>query len=112
MAKWYGRIGYVTTEEDPDTGNWLPKATEIPCSGDLLSNTSRYTNGSKVNEDITLSNRISILADPFAYQNYSTIKYAEYMGVMWEVSSIDASQFPRLVLTLGGVYNGEQAGSA
>lgn len=112
MAKWYGRVGYVTTEEDPGTGNWLPKATEIPYSGDLLSNTSRYANGSKVNEDITLANRIRIVADPFAGHNYSTIKYVEYMGVMWEVSSIDASQYPGLVLILGGVYNGPQAETA
>lgn len=112
MAKWYGKVGYVSSEEDPNTGNWLPKAVEMPYSGDLLSNSSRYTNGTKINEDITLSNRISILADPFAYQNFNTIKYAEYMGVMWEVSSVDASQYPRLILTLGGVYNGPQAETA
>ena len=52
------------------------------------------------------TNKISILADPFAYQNFSNIKYVEYMDALWNVESIEVQQ-PRLILNVGGVYNGQ-----
>lgn len=111
MAKWYGKVGYVESKEI-QPGIWDYEVTERSYPGDLLSDTSRWSNSDKVNDDLTLSNRISFVADPFAYQKYSSIKYVEYMGAVWEVSAIDASQYPRLILTMGGVYNGKQAESA
>lgn len=110
MAKWYGKVGYVMTEET-EPGVWVAKATERPYSGDLLKNMSKWATSSKVNDDLNVANQISIIADPFAYQNFSSIKYVEFMGAMWEVSSAEV-QYPRLILTVGGVYNGEQAGTA
>ena len=63
-------------------------------------------NSGEVNDDLNINMTLSIVADPFAYQNFHQIKYAEYMGSKWKVSSIEV-QYPRLILTLGGVYNGE-----
>lgn len=111
MAKWYGKVGYITTKET-EPGIWDPEVTEKPYSGDLLSNASRWSGSNKVNDDLTVANRISFIADPFAYQNFSSIKYVEFMGSLWEVSTADASQFPRIIMTLGGVYNGQQATTA
>ena len=110
MAKWYGKVGYVTTEET-EPGIWATKVTEVLYSGDLLKNISKWVTSNKVNDDLNVANQISIIADPFAYQNFSSIKYVEFMGAMWEVSSAEV-QYPRLILTVGGVYNGEQAGIA
>ena len=104
MAKFYGPIGYaVTTETTP--GVWTEEITEHFYYGDLLQNVRRLQSGEYVNDNINISNRISILADPFAYSNFHSIRYVEFMGSKWKVSEVDV-QYPRLILTLGGVYNG------
>lgn len=105
MAKWYGKVGYIVTRET-EPGIWEPAVTERNYFGDLLSNVSKWSTSSKVNDDLNVANRISIVADPFAYENFSSIKYIEYMNALWEVSSAEV-QYPRIILTVGGVYNGE-----
>lgn len=105
MAKWYGVIGYAETVEKTP-GVWKEEITERNYSGDVIRNTSRWsTSSDSTNDDLTVNNQISILADPFAYQNFHSIKYLEFMGAKWKVNSVDASQYPRLILTIGGVYN-------
>lgn len=106
MAKWYGKVGYVTTEKTKP-GVWEPKSVERPYSGDVISNTIRRTEAGKVNDDLSVANRISIVADPFAYENFSAIKYVEFMGNFWEVSTAEV-QYPRIILTVGGVYSGRK----
>lgn len=106
MAKFYGSIGYVeTTETSP--GVWTEIVTERDYYGDVLKNSSRWQTGEKVNDNITVDNLISILADPFAYQNFSNMRYIKWMGAYWKISKIDV-QRPRLILTIGGVYNGSK----
>ena len=106
MAKYYGKVGYeITSETSP--GVWTSEVVERYFSGDLIRRVRRLENPSKVNDDINISNEISIVADPFAYQNFCFIKYAEHMGVKWKVSSVEV-QHPRLILSLGGIYNGEE----
>lgn len=106
MAKWYGKVGYITTAET-EPGVWEAKSVERPYFGDLLKNVSKWSTSNKVNDDLNVANQISIVADPFAYQNFSSIKYVEYMGAVWDVSSVEV-QYPRLILTVGGVYSGER----
>ena len=108
MAKWYGKVGYIINEE-VSPGVWAHKPTEREYFGDLLSGMrSRWSASGKVNDDLNVSNKISITADPFAYQNFHSIRYVEFMGANWSVSNVEV-QNPRLILTVGGVYNGEQA---
>jgi hypothetical protein len=109
MAKWYGKVGYIaTTETEPGYYETCP--VERQYYGDVLRNTSRWTPSGNLNDNVDVSNQISIVADPFAYQKFHEIKYVEFMGAMWDVTSIEV-QHPRLILTVGGVYNGEQARS-
>ena len=109
MAKWYGKVGYIETKET-SPGVWKPEVTERPYFGDALRISSRWSASSdSTNDDISINNQISIVADPFAYQKFHLIKYVEFMGARWKVTSVDANQRPRLILTIGGVYNGEQA---
>ena len=104
MAKFYGKIGYaVTTETEP--GVWVEQITERSYYGDVIRNVRKLQTSDQVNDDINISNEISIVADPFAYQNCSDIAYVEYMGSKWKVSDVEP-MFPRLKLTIGGVYNG------
>lgn len=105
MGKWYGKVGYIIQEE-VEPGTWLPTAIEKQYYGDALSTVSRWNQSGNVNSDLNITNKISILADPFAYQNFSNIKYVEYMDALWNVESIEVQQ-PRLILNVGGVYNGQ-----
>jgi hypothetical protein len=111
MAKWYGRVGYVTTVET-EPGIYEPEATERTYYGDLLKNVSKWApSTTSINDNLNVANQISIVADPYAYQHFSSIKYVEFMDAMWEVTSAEP-QYPRIILTVGGVYNGPQAGTA
>lgn len=103
MAKWFGKIGYAETVEKRP-GVWIEKITEHEYFGDVLRNSRRLQSSNKVNDDINISNEISIVADPFANQNFHSMRYAEFMGTKWKITDIEV-QYPRLILTLGGVYN-------
>lgn len=105
MAKWYGNVGYIVNKE-VEPGVYLPTPKEISYFGDILNVVSRWSPSGSVNDDLNVSNKISIVADPFAIQNFSSIKYVEFMGALWNVTSIEP-QLPRLILTVGGVYNGQ-----
>lgn len=108
MAKFYGVIGYAETAETKP-GVWTEQIVERKYAGDLRRNTRRLQTTDQVNDDVVISNEISIVADPYAYQNFHSMRYAKFMGTAWKITNVDASQRPRLTLTLGGVYNGEQA---
>lgn len=105
MAKFYGKIGYgVTSEIRP--GVWDETITERSYYGDVNKLSRRLESSDKVIDDITISNEISILADPFAYENFHTMKYVEYMGAKWKINKVEV-RFPRLILVTGGLYNGK-----
>lgn len=105
MAKYFGKIGYSVTQETVP-GIWEESVTERSYYGDLIKNTRRYQSADKVNDDLSISNEISILADPYAYENFHAMKYVEFMGAKWKVTNVEV-QYPRLILTVGGVYSGE-----
>ena len=107
MAKFYGAIGYAVTEETKP-GVWTEKIIEHVYYGDLTRNTRRLQSADQLNDNIDVANEISIVADPFANENFHSMRYVEFMGAKWKVTSVEV-QYPRLILTLGGVYNGEQA---
>lgn len=104
MAKYYGKIGYAKTVETAP-GVWTEEITERTYFGDLIRNTRRLQSSDKVNDDINIANELSIVADPYAMNNFHTMRYAEFMGARWKVSTVEV-QYPRLILTLGGLYNG------
>lgn len=107
MGKFYGPIGYgVTTETAP--GVWTPHIEERFYSGDILQNNRRTSQGESTNENLDVNNRLSILADPYALNHFHTIKYVKWLGAAWKIAMVDV-QYPRLILTIGGVYNGETA---
>ena len=107
MAKWYGAIGFAETVET-EPGYWEERIEERLYAGDLLQNNRRLQTSDSINDNINVSNQISIVADPYADQNFYAIRYVEFKGTRWKVINAEV-QFPRLILSLGGVYNGEQA---
>ena len=103
MAKFYGKVGYLSTEEtSPDVYSGV--LTERLYKGDVLRHQKRYQASEGLNDDVIVNNSISIVADSYAYENAFAIKYVQWMGVLWKVTSIEI-QRPRIILSLGGKYN-------
>jgi len=105
MGKFYGPIGFrESVEVRPAV--FVDKPVEHTYRGDVINRSFRSPNGLSVNDNISVSNQISIVADPYARNHFHQIKYVKWMGTAWEVVNV-SEQYPRLVITLGGVYNGE-----
>ena len=104
MAKFYGKIGYGDAVETAP-GVWEDTIVEYNYYGDVLRNTRKLQEGEQLNSDITVGNSISIVADAYANEHFFAIRYIEWAGTLWVVSNVDV-QSPRLLLRLGGVYNG------
>lgn len=110
MAKFYGVVGYVDTQETAP-GVYTEVATERKYYGDVLKNVKRYVSSEYLNDNLTVSNSISIMADAYAYDNFFAIRYVKWMGANWKVTDVEV-QRPRLILSLGEVYNGKTPGSS
>lgn len=104
MAKYYGQIGYAETKETRP-GIFEETFTERNYSGDVLRNARRLEAGESINDNVVVNNSLSIVADPYAYEHFFAIRYVRWMGVLWKVTNVEV-QSPRLLLTIGGVYNG------
>ena len=103
MGKFYGEIGFVTTVEGA-AGVWKSDTTTRKYSGEVIRNVAKTQSGEGLNDNLTIDNRLSIVADPFAYENFSAMRYVAWMGALWKINSVEV-QRPRLILTIGGVYN-------
>ncbi len=106
MAKFYGEIGYGETVETPaGSGVFVDVITEIAYFGDVIRNTRKLQSGQSLNDDLSVSNSISVIADEYAIAHFFAIRYIRWEGVNWTVTSVEV-QSPRLILALGSVYNG------
>lgn len=105
MAKYYGVIGYAETVETAP-GVWKEKIIERAYYGDLIRNTRRLEGNNQVNDNVNIGNEISILADPYANENFHAMRYIEFMGTKWKITNVEV-RYPRLILTAGGLYNGQ-----
>lgn len=107
MARYYGRIGYGHSTEGA-AGVWADVITERSYYGDI-TRVSRYLReGENLNFDLSVQNSISIVADEYANDNFFAIRYVEWAGTLWTVTSVEV-QSPRLLLRVGEVYNGPKA---
>ena len=110
MAKYYGMIGFgATVETDPvnHPGVYEETITERPYYGDILAERRRYERGEGLNDDLNVRNEFSILADPFAMENFSGMRYLTWLGAKWKITDVKV-EFPRMTLSIGGVYNGPE----
>ncbi|MBQ9003739.1 MAG: hypothetical protein IJ087_17985 [Eggerthellaceae bacterium] len=105
MARYYGLVGFYGGDVETTPGVWDEQIVERPYYGDVVRYTRSLRTGDDVNDDISVSNQISIVSDPYALQNFHAIRYVTWMNSKWKVSSVEV-QFPRLILTIGEVYHG------
>ena len=107
MAKWSGKIGFAEFVETAP-GVWMEQITEHKYYGEMNPDTRRLQPADQMNDNIVISNKLSIVADPYASGHMHSMRYAEFKGAKWKISNVE-NLYPRLILTLGGVYNGKQA---
>ncbi|MDR1753386.1 MAG: hypothetical protein LBR74_00565 [Eubacterium sp.] len=110
MAKFYGEVGYAETVET-DPGVWQETIIKRTYSGDVIRNVGKVRDGENLNDNVVIDNKLSIIADPFAYEKFLSMRYIAWMGVLWKITSVEV-QRPRLILTIGGVYNEQQTDRA
>lgn len=110
MARFYGNVGYgISVETDPGvSGVWEDEIVEFPYQGDVIRDTRNLVVADKLNDDISVTNSISVIADQYAIENFMYIKYVEWNGVLWTVPNVEVRR-PRLILSIGEVYNGPTA---
>ena len=104
MARFFGRVGYGETAETAP-GVWVDQIVEYSYFGDVIRNSRELREGENLNLDLSVQNSISIVADQYANEHFSAIRYVDWMGTLWTISSVEV-QSPRLLLRLGEVYNG------
>lgn len=108
MARFHGKVGFSSSVESAP-GVYVDEITEREYYGDVIRESKRWSSDpQKVNDDLKLDNRVSIVSDDFANLNWPQIKYVVMGGAYWKVSSVEI-QRPRLILSLGGLYNGNKA---
>jgi hypothetical protein len=106
-GKFFGTIGY-SAQVEKRPGVWVNEITERKAYGDVLRNSRRFSEGERRNGDISISNRISVIMDAFSRDNFHAIRYVNWMGALWTVDEVEVES-PRLIMRLGGVWNGEKA---
>lgn len=108
--KYYGTIGFWQKDVEIRPGVKRSKIVEKSYTGDVLENRQRWATTEFQNDNLVINNRISIIGDLYLNSNISSVKYVTYMGEKWKVKSIDVTKYPRVVMELGEVYNGVNAG--
>lgn len=103
MAKFYGEIGYFQTVETAP-GVYTQQIIKKHYYGDVIKNIRRLQSGENLNDGINISNEISIVADPFANENFHSMLYVEFMGAKWKIKNVEVD-YPRLRLSIGDLYN-------
>ena len=113
MGLFYGPIGFVETVEEPKgSGIWVEKPIERNYRGEVSNYRKSWENGSQqVNPNLKITNMISIVADPYLSNHLYALRYIKWLNGYWEISSIDVES-PRLILSIGGVYNGSTVESS
>ena len=108
--KFYGVIGYATTQEGTGENIGIDEyvVEERPYFGDVLRNSRRYDQSGNVLDELKIDNKISIIGDAYSWDHFFKMKYIQWMGTLWNITNVEVER-PRLILTIGGVYNGPKA---
>lgn len=108
MARFFGKVGFAEENVETAPGVWVDQIVERDHQGDVIRNTAKLEAGGDLNPDISVGNSISIVADEYAVNHFSKVRYVEWAGGLWTVTTVEV-RAPRLILSLGSVYNGPTA---
>ena len=103
--RFYGKVGFYENSVESVPGVWTDAVTIRDYYGDVLSDNRYWNQPETLNSDLTIKNRLSILADSYAFDHFGAVRYVELYGQRWSISNVEIKR-PRLIITLGGLYNG------
>ena len=106
--KYYGMLGFENTQEiRPSFYDEQP--IERPYYGEIYRKTRQLNDSGYVNGEIGYQLELSILADPYLRNHMDTLRYVtldtKENSTKWTVTSVDPTTYPRMTLSIGGVYN-------
>jgi hypothetical protein len=113
--RFYGAIGFADEIAEVSPGVWKEIMAEFNYFGDVVRDFRRLEAPTVIptgtqNDDISLGNSFSILADPYAVENMNRMRYVNWQGSNWTVTGVEVRR-PRLILTIGGLWNGDTPGA-
>lgn len=104
MAKFCGVIGFAVSKETKP-GVWTNEIVEREYLGDVIKNNRAWQSSDQANDNLNITDQISVMPDDFAMENSYAMRYVVYLGAKWKIASVSSPR-PRLTLTLGGLFNG------
>jgi len=104
MARFYGKVGFVFGSIETRPGVWVESKSERNYYGDVMKRRISWEKGDSINDNIKIGNQFSILADEYAETHMYAMKWIEWKGVKWKITSVEIER-PRMILTIGDVYN-------
>lgn len=105
--RYSGLIGFLEENVEVEPDVYGEAIVEHHYYGEVRRNTQRYSINDSINGTISIDNEISIIADPYATNNIANMRYITWMGKKWIIKTVQVNA-PRLILSIGGLYNGEQ----
>lgn len=101
--KWFGKVGFIKTEETKP-GVYMPVEKEREYYGDVVTNRRRWERSDmSSNDDIQVTNSISIVADSYMQDNLGYMKYVIWNGMKWKIANFQI-EYPRITIDFGGLY--------
>lgn len=106
--KFSGKAGFRIDDVETEHGVYEPIVVVKAIKGSVVINHYQHQNSDKSTIDnVRITNQLSIVANQFLNEHISNLMYIEFQGVKWKVESFDIRP-PRVVVSLGGVYNEQQ----
>lgn len=105
MARFFGAVGFAENNVETSPGIFEDIIVEYNYKGDVIRNSRRFQDGPTIVDGVSLDNSILILANVYANEHIDAMRYVVWKGKRWEISSVEV-QRPRLLLKIGGIYNG------
>lgn len=103
--RFYGKIGFYEDSKENSIGVWSENINTRNYYGDILSDNRYWNQTETINDDLIIKNRLSILADSYAFKHFGAMRYVELYDQLWTIKNVEIKR-PRIIITLGGVYNG------
>lgn len=105
--KFCGKVGFYTGDTEVKPGVFKQCIHERKAVGDINRLFRKFQETEYQNDTLKVNSQISILSNMYYYQNWMNIRYVVWNGAKLKVTSVDINNYPRILLEIGGVYNGE-----
>ena len=109
MAKFFGHVGFGSQEVEISPGVYDYKIVERPYFGEVVRDAMKVVGGQTILSESKTTNSFRIMADGYASENFFDMQYVRWMGRYWEITQVELQQRPRMIIRIGGVWNGPTA---